>query len=510
MAAMQATISARARQLPPPALPPLIPPPPLLPETTPSGERPRPRNLGRTIAVSVAIASVLALVAAITVVVLQHRRDTDRYDSAHSAYLAGRCDDAISEFDTLLQSGRWINTAGKLDKARAERAECADLVEADVLVATNPAAALVEYSAFLSSRPETPLHDVVVTRATALIAEQGAARVASTTTCARLTQLTDAGLITTATSTAIELECATLYRDAGREDDAHDAALNVLRATSDPQERTRATDLLVANSLMCAEFDEVRSLAALDARPAALSSALQTCITAATAEGDPTEAARLQLSLLTSLPDDVAAPAAATAILQSGQACSLLGTAQTEPVLLARATFVADFTFWCAQVADISGDYSAAVERYQWFVDNAPLDERITAARDGLARALINEAESAGAGELPAPVPAGGAGGGATDVVVYNDSPEELRIVLSGPESRIEIVPASTTSTEYSLVGPTSCRTDVPSLALELQPGEYRAMVEATSGGVSPFVGNWTLDAGDAYESCFFVVTTFG
>ena len=35
-------------------------------------------------------------------------------------------------------------------------------------------------------------------------------------------------------------------------------------------------------------------------------------------------------------------------------------------------------------------------------------------------------------------------------------------------------------------------------------------LVEATSGGISPFTGTWTLGRGDAYASCFYVVTTFG
>jgi hypothetical protein len=85
-----------------------------------------------------------------------------------------------------------------------------------------------------------------------------------------------------------------------------------------------------------------------------------------------------------------------------------------------------------------------------------------------------------------------------------------LRVVLSGPESRVQIIPPSPTSTTYSLVGPTACRTDVPSVTLHLQPGDYRTLVEATSGGIDESLGTWTLTAGDAYQSCFFVVTTIG
>jgi hypothetical protein len=260
---------------------------------------------------------------------------------------------------------------------------------------------------------------------------------------------------------------------------------------------------------MCSAFDEVRSLTGLDQRPTELSLALQTCIYQASTSGDLTETARLQLAFLSALPDDPVAPAVAIGLLDSAEACSLVDEAQTDAVVLARPGFVADFTYHCAEVAEYAAEYDVAIDRYQWSLDNAVDEEHATLARDGLARSLINRAEDVGAGELPEPVPAGGAGRGVSEVVVYNDSPEELRLVLSGPESRIEIIPASPTSSTYSLVGPPVCRTDVPSLQLNLAPGDYRALVESTSGNVSPFSGDWSLSSGDAYQSCFFIVTYY-
>ncbi len=325
-----------------------------------------------------------------------------------------------------------------------------------------------------------------------------------------MSEVAATGVITATVTNEITLECALLYRDAGRADDAYDTALTVLRSDGDQQLTERAASLVIANPRMCAIFDEVRSLAGLDRRPADLSAALQTCITTAVGNADPLEAARLRLALLSALPADANAASAADGLLQSPEACAVLSDAQADAVVMAREGFVANFTFWCAQVAENSGQFDAAVERYQWFVDNAPLDERAVAARDGLARALISQAQNSGAGTLPQPTKSGGSGGSLTAVVVFNDSPEELRLVLSGPESRIEIIPASPTSTTYSLTGPDVCRTDVPSLKLQLQPGDYQTLVESTSGGVNPFVGSWTLVKGSAYRSCFFVVTSIG
>ncbi|MGZ4740519.1 MAG: hypothetical protein ACXVLM_14925 [Ilumatobacteraceae bacterium] len=496
----------------PPSPPPgLVPPPPPRPHTPPSDDEPaRHRNIARAIRRSVLVVGLLGLLAAIAIVVVQHRRDAGRFKTAHAAYLAGRCDDAVSSFDTLLGNGRWIDTAGVVEKAKAQRDECADLLAADALSTTEPSAALVAYATFVTGWPDTPLRDVVATRAAALIAQRGASGVASATTCARLTEVASAGVITATTVTEIKLECAVLYRDAGRADDAYDAALAVLRDAEDQQLVERAASLVIADPQMCAIFDEVRSLADLDRRPADLSVALQRCITAAVDNGDLLEAARLRLALLSALPADESATSAAEAMLASAESCTVLVDAQADAVVLTREGFVADLTFWCAQVAENSGQFDAAVQRYQWFVDNAPLDERAVAARDGLARALINQAQNSGAGTLPEPTQSGRSGGTLTDVVVFNDSPEELRLVLSGPESRIEIIPASPTSTTYSLVGPPVCRTDVPSLELQLQPGDYQTLVESTSGAVNPFVGTWSLAKGAAYRSCFFVVTSIG
>ena len=123
---------------------------------------------------------------------------------------------------------------------------------------------------------------------------------------------------------------------------------------------------------------------------------------------------------------------------------------------------------------------------------------------------MIKQAEQAGSRELPPPTDTGGSGSSLTEVTIYNDSPAELRIVISGPESRIEVIPASPTSDEYSLVGPLSCRTDVPTLTITVAAGDYRVLVEDISGGVRPFTGTWNLTSGDRFASCFYLVTTFG
>lgn len=220
--------------------------------------------------------------------------------------------------------------------------------------------------------------------------------------------------------------------------------------------------------------------------------------------------ALLQVVFLSELPFHADAPAVETALLANYAACGYMDRLTTDPMLTNREGFVPNVMFTCAQTAEYLGDVESAVEWYQWFVDNAPFDPRFTTARDGLARSLIKQAEQAGSGELPPPTDTGGSGSSLTEVTIYNDSPAELRIVISGPESRIEVIPASPTSDEYSLVGPLSCRTDVPTLTITVAAGDYRVLVEDISGGVRPFTGTWNLTSGDRFASCFYIVTTFG
>ena len=220
--------------------------------------------------------------------------------------------------------------------------------------------------------------------------------------------------------------------------------------------------------------------------------------------------AELQIAFLATFPGHPDAPAVELALIGNYAACDHLEQLRSDSNIAARVGFIPTIMLTCAQTAEFFQDFDAAIERYQWFIDNAPADERVVAARDGLARSLIAEAEQGGAGSLPQPTDTGGTGSTLASVAIYNDSPEELRVVMSGPESRIEYLVASATSSEYDLVGPLSCRTDVPRLELQVPAGDYRVLVEATGGGIDPFTGTWTLGSGDAYSSCFYIVTTFG
>jgi hypothetical protein len=123
----------------------------------------------------------------------------------------------------------------------------------------------------------------------------------------------------------------------------------------------------------------------------------------------------------------------------------------------------------------------------------------------------VSQAQALGAGEIPAPERSGSTGSEATAVIIQNDSPEPLRIVFSGPESRVEELEACDTCTNYTGVGPLYCPELGPIGTYTLAPGAYDVVVESIGDdGTTPWTGAWELVTGDEYYSCFFVVTTFG
>lgn len=506
---------------PPPPPPPLVPPPqPPPPPNVPalargfeatSFEFAKPARHGNPVfVVKLVVAAVVlfGLAALITVVVLQNNRDVDRFNTAHAAYLAGNCGLAVDEYDILLSNSRLLDTAAVEVQSARERDECTALMAIDRQVEVDPADALARYAAFAEAHPTTPLAGTVSLHVAAMLERADAPAVATEANCARLDSFQGLGVFGPEHLPLVQLWCAETYESAGRDADAYALAVVVLQADTGDDVLAGAKAVALRSPAACTDLDQLTTLSVLDGPPDELAMFLRDCMSTASAAEDMATLAELQIAFLSRLPEHADALVVEAALVGNDAACERLDEVRNDPAIARRADFIPNIMFTCAQSAEYVEDYATAIELYQWFVDHGPADARLVTARDGLARCLIARAQQSGAGELPPPTATGGSGSSIASVVIYNDSPEELRIVLSGPESRIEIMPASPTSSEYDLVGPLSCRTDVPMLELDVPAGDYQVLVESTSGGISPFTGTWNFTSGDAYSSCFFIVTT--
>ena len=347
-----------------------------------------PWVLGGLLAVVVLVALAIAVV-----VVAQHWRDRDEYEAAHADYLSGNCVGALAKLDGLIGAARWIDTAGVVDDARLERAECAEIVAADALVPDDPGAALTAYGAFVAANPASPLATSVTERATTLLDDRGAVGVASVASCDALDQTVAAGVIGTAAGQALRTECIQVYTDEGSGAEAFTVALEVLRSSSDPTLTARAGAAVLASPLVCGSLDEVRTLTTIDSRPDELAPLLLDCIGSAAASGDAAQVAAWQIEFLSAMPGRPESPVIEAAVLQSAPACAFMDAVVADPALGARPGFIVSFTLWCAGVAEFSGDPVTAADLYQRFLAAAPDDPRVAAANDGLVRALTAAAQ---------------------------------------------------------------------------------------------------------------------
>lgn len=163
----------------------------------------------------------------------------------------------------------------------------------------------------------------------------------------------------------------------------------------------------------------------------------------------------------------------------------------------------------CGQTYEATENYSGAVQVYERILNDYPGAVAGTEVEDALARAIVAEARAAGAGTIPAPQVSGTTEGGSTVVIIQNDSPDRLRLVFSGPDSRIEEIEPCESCEKYSVVGPVYCPEKGPIGQYTLPPGQYDVVVQSVSdSGVTPWTGNWELISGDEYYSCFFITTT--
>lgn len=157
------------------------------------------------------------------------------------------------------------------------------------------------------------------------------------------------------------------------------------------------------------------------------------------------------------------------------------------------------------EAAQLFTDAIAVYERLRTEFGDHPVAGQV---QEALGRTILAEAQTFGAGALPAPQSLGGSGTGPAVVVIQNDSPERLSLVFNGPELRVETIEPCATCENFTGSGPENCPEQGPVGTYTVQPGDYDVVVRSLSDtSVSPFRGSWSLASGDEYYSCFFLVT---
>lgn len=199
----------------------------------------------------------------------------------------------------------------------------------------------------------------------------------------------------------------------------------------------------------------------------------------------------------------------APADLASAGSCGSVDSLLDQGLVAADAATLPALLYACGQLYEADEAFGDALIFYDRVLDQFPDHSLAGEVEQALARAAIGEANALGAGGLPAPQAVGsGSAGGQVTVVIRNDSPEGLRLVFSGPEVRVEELGPCESCEEFTSGGPSGCPEQGPVGEYLLAPGDYDVVVKALSGSVTPFRGSWTLESGQEYNSCFYLVTS--
>ena len=163
----------------------------------------------------------------------------------------------------------------------------------------------------------------------------------------------------------------------------------------------------------------------------------------------------------------------------------------------------------CGQTYWDEGQLEAAIAVYQQILRKYANHAIVPEVETALAKVLLAQAKAEGAGELGDPGLSGYATDGVTVVEIRNNSPEHMRVIFSGPETRFEEIAPCEECQTYAREGPAECPNQGPVQRFILKPGDYEVLVRSISNlSVNPFTGVWSLNDGREYNNCFFLVTS--
>ena len=127
--------------------------------------------------------------------------------------------------------------------------------------------------------------------------------------------------------------------------------------------------------------------------------------------------------------------------------------------------------------------------------DNTEIDQYISALLAGTHNRLGNVTSL---GAAPA--------GGKVELVIANDSPFGLKVSLGSPAGTETRLDACQDCKVYETQGPGTCAPEKPQKTLRIDPGALRLAIETSSPDIAPYVGQWTLQADQKYELCFYIL----
>jgi uncharacterized membrane protein YhaH (DUF805 family)/tetratricopeptide (TPR) repeat protein len=428
------------------------------------------------------------------------------------AYEQADCAAAIRFFDQVTNTWRLYDFGSLAQRAQATKETCLPFQAAvDEQAAGDYPAALAGFAALALDVPDSILGRAAQGRVTQLFERFQPSELAGVAACDRIIEMKDSGLVpqTELRLPDLYMACAEIYQTSGNGSEGVKMYRQVLVDFADHARASEAEIALLTFPAACEQTVLLANEPAIVARGDFLARYYFSCGQRFEKNNAGSKALDLYRRLLIEYPAHTLAKQAEQALIANSAACGSVESFQNETALADRAELLPRLYYRCGQDYDKKKSYSQAVAMYEAFVKNYPDHSLAGAVNTALARALVNAARAAGAGEISPPQRSGSTGSGETRVVIQNDSPQSLRIVFSGPKSMIVELAACSSCTTY-MIQPFSCPEKGPIGRYNLPAGKYDVLVESISdSGVTPYTGDWTLVGGDEYYSCFYILQRF-
>jgi tetratricopeptide (TPR) repeat protein len=438
--------------------------------------------------------------------------DQENYNKGHQAYLQADCTVAIRHFDSVINAWQLIDMGGFPGLSAGEKAECLPFLAAvNQQQAGDFKGALMAYMNFIREHNNSALKEPARARGTSLFGQTSPSELAGEQSCGSIDSLRAENLIPQQELNVppFYLSCGQLYDSANNQQGSFDMYEKLLTEYPNDLLAQEAETSLMANPLACKESEALKN-SVISQRNEFMPSLYYQCGQTYDSADNQQGSFDMYQKLLTEYPNALLAEEAQASLLAHPLACKK-SEALKNSVISQRNEFMPSLYYQCGQAYESEGDWEQAITMYEDFLAEYPAHALAGDAEAGLARSIVSQAQASSAGEIPTPERSGSTGSTVTEVVIQNDSPEPMRIVFSGPESRVEELEACSSCTTYTGVGPLYCPEQGPIGRYPLTPGEYAIVVESVSDdGTTPWTGTWNLISGDEYYNCFFIITTFG
>ena len=163
----------------------------------------------------------------------------------------------------------------------------------------------------------------------------------------------------------------------------------------------------------------------------------------------------------------------------------------------------------CGKVYEENKSYERANFIYEKFLKEYPKHPLTENVKQSLARTTVADIRGRGARHIESPGRTGTTADGSTVIEIENTSPAKMRIIFSEPTYKFEEIGTCRDCVKVVNKPPKLCPHKGSVGRYTLEPGQYDVAVKFTADDgnpVNPWAGNWSLEAGAEYKSCFFII----